>query len=67
MTARLNALALILPSAKKRLVMDTQPMSRLSLKRVCMLSPMMYSVLPPPMSMTMRVLSSKARLRATPR
>ena len=54
-TARSMASRLILPSAKKRRLMLTQPMNRLSRSVASSPSPRITSVLPPPMSTTSRV------------
>ena len=64
--ARSKRLAEILPSRKKRSLKETQPICRLSSSRGFSPSPMISSVLPPPMSTTRRLPGSFGMVCATP-
>ncbi len=64
--ARSKRLAESLPSRKKRSLSDTQPICRLSSSSGVRPSPMMSSVLPPPMSTTSRRPGSFGMVCATP-
>ena len=59
-------LAEILPSRKNRSLRLTQPICRLSRSSGASPSPMMSSVLPPPMSTTRRLPGSLGMVCATP-
>src|SRR5437764_8370193 len=64
--ARSMRLAEILPSRKKRSLKATHPICRLSMSSGVSPSPMMSSVLPPPMSTTRRFPGSLGMVCATP-
>ncbi len=65
--ARFMRFSLIVPSEKCSTVRLTQPMYRLSRRFVARPSPMMSSVLPPPISTTSRRPASLGVVCATPR
>ena len=65
--ARFMRFSVMAPSPKMRELMPTHPMYRLSSFLACRPSPMMISVLPPPMSTTSRRPGSLGIVCATPR